>query len=158
MPPSEASDTDDHDSVHSLPVGSTRTKVSVSVASVSSGHTPHHSYADIARHAAALETQQHGQQQHAVYREQLQFRYSLLILILKEPIHFNSILLEKVYFVIITNNYFILVGKILLAMLKIAFLPMMIISTIQMLTLHSPQFRHSLNQTNLVITVNTRVT
>ena len=74
MPPSEASDTDDHDSVHSLPVGSTRTKVSVSVASVSSGHTPHASYADIARHAAALQTQQQGQQQHAVYREQLQFR------------------------------------------------------------------------------------
>ena len=74
MPPSEASDTDDHDSVHSLPVGSTRTKVSVSVASVSSGHTPHASYADIARHAAALHTQQQGQQQHAVYREQLQYR------------------------------------------------------------------------------------
>lgn len=74
VPPSEASDTDDHDSVHSLPVGSTRTKVSVSVASVSSGHTPHASYADIARHAAALQTQQQGQQQHAVYREQLQFR------------------------------------------------------------------------------------
>ena len=74
VPPSEASDTDDHDSVHSLPVGSTRTKVSVSVASVSSGHTPHASYADIARHAAALHTQQQGQQQHAVYREQLQFR------------------------------------------------------------------------------------
>ena len=74
VPPSEASDTDDHDSVHSLPVGSTRTKVSVSVASVSSGHTPHASYADIARHAAALVTQQQGQQQHAVYREQLQFR------------------------------------------------------------------------------------
>merc|ERR1719410_1792244 len=73
VPPSEASDTDDHDSVHSLPVGSTRTKVSVSVASVSSGHTPHASYADIARHAAALQTQQQGQQQHAVYREQLQF-------------------------------------------------------------------------------------
>ena len=76
VPPSEASDTDDHDSVHSLPVGSTRTKVSVSVASVSSGHTPHASYADIARHAAALITQQQGQQQHAVYREQLQFRYN----------------------------------------------------------------------------------
>ena len=74
VPPSEASDTDDHDSVHSLPVGSTRTKVSVSVASVSSGHTPHASYADIARHAAALQTQQQGQQQHAVYREQLQYR------------------------------------------------------------------------------------
>ena len=74
MPPSEASDTDDHDSVHSLPVGSTRTKVSVSVASVSSGHPPHASYADIARHAAALQTQQQGQQQHAVYREQLQYR------------------------------------------------------------------------------------
>ena len=60
--------------MHSLPVGSTRTKVSVSVASVSSGHTPHASYADIARHAAALQTQQQGQQQHAVYREQLQYR------------------------------------------------------------------------------------
>ena len=82
--------------MHSLPVGSTRTKVSVSVASVSSGHTPHArytqdtpgyssikiyhaniffllSYADIARHAAALQTQQQGRQQHAVYREQLQF-------------------------------------------------------------------------------------
>merc|ERR1719394_1169160 len=74
VPPSEASDTDDHDSVHSLPVGSTRTKVSVSVASVSSGHTPHASYADIARHAAALQTQQQGQKQHDVYREQLQYR------------------------------------------------------------------------------------
>merc|ERR1719394_2347575 len=72
VPPSEASDTDDHDSVHSLPVGSTRTKVSVSVASVSSGHTPHASYADIARHAAALQTQQQGQQQ----QYQLQFRAS----------------------------------------------------------------------------------
>merc|ERR1719239_1909400 len=37
-------------------------------------HTPHASYADIARHAAALQTQQQGQQQHAVYREQLQYR------------------------------------------------------------------------------------
>ena len=46
----------------------------MSVASVSSGHTPHASYADIARHAAALQTQQQGQQQHAVYREQLQYR------------------------------------------------------------------------------------
>ena len=74
VPPSEASDTDDHDSVHSLPVGSTRTKVAVCVASVSSGHTPHASYADIARHAAALQTQQQGQKQHDVYREQLQYR------------------------------------------------------------------------------------
>ena len=75
VPPSDASDTDDHDSVHSLPVGSTRKKVSAPTHSVSSGHTPQASYADIARHAAALYTQQAGQQQHAVYREQLQFRY-----------------------------------------------------------------------------------
>jgi len=74
VPPSDASDTDDHDSVHSLPVGSTRKKVSAPTHSVSSGHTPQASYADIARHAAALYTQQAGQQQHAVYREQLQFR------------------------------------------------------------------------------------
>ena len=40
VPPSETSDTDDHDSVHSLPVGSTRTKVSTPAHSVSSGHTP----------------------------------------------------------------------------------------------------------------------
>jgi len=76
VPPSDASDTDDHDSVHSLPVGSTRKKVSAPTHSVSSGHTPQASYADIARHAAALYTQQAGQQQHAVYREQLQFRDS----------------------------------------------------------------------------------
>jgi len=74
VPPSDASDTDDHDSVHSLPVGSTRKKVSAPTHSVSSGHTPQASYADIARHAAALYTQQAGQQRHAVYREQLQFR------------------------------------------------------------------------------------
>jgi len=74
VPPSETSDTDDHDSVHSLPVGSTRTKVSTPAHSVSSGHTPQASYADIARHAAALHTQQAGQQQHIVYREHLQYR------------------------------------------------------------------------------------
>jgi len=74
VPPSDASDTDDHDSVHSLPVGSTRAKVSAPTHSVSSGHTPQASYADIARHAAALYTQQAGQQQHAVYREHLQYR------------------------------------------------------------------------------------
>ena len=39
MPPSDASDTDDHDSVHSLPVGSTR-KREKEARSVSSGHTP----------------------------------------------------------------------------------------------------------------------
>ena len=48
--------------------------MAVCVASVSSGHTPHASYADIARHAAALQTQQQGQKQHDVYREQLQYR------------------------------------------------------------------------------------
>ena len=42
--------------------------------SVSSGHTPQASYADIARHSAALYTQQAGQQRHAVYREHLQYR------------------------------------------------------------------------------------
>ena len=97
VPPSDASDTDDHDSVHSLPVGSTR-KREKEARSVSSGHTPQASaftfsldiflscffknsleniflnsledphmlqlwtlqasYADIARHAAALYTQQ----------------------------------------------------------------------------------------------------
>jgi len=75
VPPSDASDTDDHDSVHSLPVGSTRKKEK-EARSVSSGHTPQASYADIARHAAALYTQQAGQQQTAVYREQLQYRDS----------------------------------------------------------------------------------
>merc|ERR1719430_589578 len=73
VPPSDASDTDDHDSVHSLPVGSTR-KREKEARSVSSGHTPQASYADIARHAAALYTQQAGQQQTAVYREALQCR------------------------------------------------------------------------------------
>ena len=43
--------------------------------SVSSGHTPQASYADIARLAAALHTQQAGQQQHAQYRQQLQSQY-----------------------------------------------------------------------------------
>lgn len=75
VPPSDASDTDDHDSVHSLPVGSSR-KREREARSVSSGHTPQASYADIARHAAALYTQQAGQQQTAVYREQLQHRES----------------------------------------------------------------------------------
>merc|ERR1719278_731683 len=73
VPLSDASDTDDHDSVHSLPVGSTR-KREKEARSVSSGHTPQASYADIARHAAALYTQQAGQQQTAVYREALQCR------------------------------------------------------------------------------------
>ncbi len=41
------------------------------------------SYADIARHAAALYTQQAGQQQHAVYREHLQYRYA-------DTLHTNS--------------------------------------------------------------------
>ena len=35
------------------------------------------SYADIARHAAALYTQQAGQQQHIVYREHLQYRLGI---------------------------------------------------------------------------------
>jgi len=90
VPPSEASDTDDHDSVHSLPVGSTRTKVAVCVASVSSGHTPHASYADIARHAAALQTQQQGQKQHDVYREQLQYRENTPGVNTKESVSSNE--------------------------------------------------------------------
>lgn len=75
VPPSDASDTDDHDSVHSLPVSSTLAKGKLPAQSVSSGHTPQASYADIARLAAALHTQQAGQQQHAQYRQQLQSQY-----------------------------------------------------------------------------------
>ena len=40
VPPSDASDTDDHDSVHSLPVGSGSRKREKEARSVSSGHTP----------------------------------------------------------------------------------------------------------------------
>lgn len=49
VPPSDKSDSSDLDSVHSLPVSSTRARTRVGKSSVSGGSTPQASYADIAK-------------------------------------------------------------------------------------------------------------
>lgn len=49
VPPSDKSDSSDLDSVHSLPVSSTTTRMRLGKSSVSGGSTPQASYADIAR-------------------------------------------------------------------------------------------------------------